>query len=336
MMSNIIFDIFKISLASWMFLSCVPPKLYSELEAERNKCKDESTELWTENEQLTVKNTELKSQLDLAAEAGKRAEEQYLRNTEEFKLLKDRYKLLNERYDELQNTYHTVVNGSDSEARELMSRLDNTQKDLYQKEDQLTQLQLKLDHDRTELDRLKKELETRNARLIELEEILNRTSAETEQLRSKVATALMGFENKGLTVTKKNGKVYVSLDEKLLFKSGSTEVDAQGKAALKKLAKVLEQNTDINITIEGHTDNVPVIPGSKYADNWDLSVNRATVIIRILLENSTINPSRLTASGRGEFMPVDRRNTEEARQANRRTEIILTPNLDEILKIIEN
>ena len=125
------------------------------------------------------------------------------------------------------------------------------------------------------------------------------------------------------------------MEEKLLFGSGSTEVDPRGKTALKKLAAVLEQNPDINITIEGHTDDVPVIPGSKYADNWDLSVLRATSIIRILLDGSTIDPKRLTAAGRGQYQPVDPAKTSEARQKNRRTEIILTPNLDELFQILD-
>jgi chemotaxis protein MotB len=157
-----------------------------------------------------------------------------------------------------------------------------------------------------------------------------------DALKQKVSAALMGFEGQGLTVTKKNGKIYVSLEEQLLFGSGSTTVDAKGVSALKKLAAVLEQNPDINITVEGHTDDVPVVPGSQLVDNWDLSVRRATSIIRILTENSSINPKRLTASGRGEYMPVNTAKSAEARQKNRRTEIILTPNLDDLFEILEN
>jgi chemotaxis protein MotB len=154
-------------------------------------------------------------------------------------------------------------------------------------------------------------------------------------LRKKVADALLGFENQGLTVTQKNGKVYVSLDEKLLFKSGSTVVDPKGVSALKKLADVLEQNPEINVMIEGHTDDVPVMNGSAYKDNWDLSALRATSIVRILLEGSSINPQRLTTAGRSQYLPVDPAKTAEARQKNRRTEIILSPKLDELYKLVE-
>jgi chemotaxis protein MotB len=145
----------------------------------------------------------------------------------------------------------------------------------------------------------------------------------------------MGFENQGLAVTQKNGKVYVSLEEKLLFKSGSTVVDPKGAAALKKLSGVLEQNPDINVMIEGHTDDVPVIAGSTYKDNWDLSVLRATSIVRILLDGSKINPERLTTAGRSQYQPVEPAKTAESRQKNRRTEIILSPKLDELYKLVE-
>ncbi|MFW5781215.1 MAG: OmpA/MotB family protein, partial [Bacteroidota bacterium] len=176
----------------------------------------------------------------------------------------------------------------------------------------------------------------RNARLLELETILARKDSAVNALRNKVAAALIGFENEGLSVDIKNGKVYVSLEEKLLFPSGSTRIDARGINALKKLARVLEENKDINITIEGHTDDVPVIASAAMKDNWDLSVKRATAVVRILLDNSSIDPKRLTASGRGEYMPLDTGKTSEARQKNRRTEIILTPKLDELFQILES
>lgn len=315
--------------------SCVPPQLYSESETERNACKLERDELLTENEKLTVENTELKANLELLEDAKNRIEESGLANAEELKVLKGKYEQLNKRYEELQQSYQTAINGSDTETRNLMGKLDATQNNLYQREDQLNQLQAKLDKERKELERLKTELEQNNAQLLELQRIIAQKDAQAEALKQKLSVALTGFENQGLTITKKNGKVYVSLEEKLLFPSGSTEVDPRGKAALQKLASVLEQNRDINIIIEGHTDDVPVKPGSRYADNWDLSVQRATAIIRILLEGTTIDPKRLTAAGHGEFYPVDPAKTPEARQKNRRTEIILEPNLDEVFQLLE-
>ena len=154
-------------------------------------------------------------------------------------------------------------------------------------------------------------------------------------LRNSVANALLGYKDKGLTVEMKNGKVYVMMEERLLFATGSTVVDPKGVEAIRDLGKVLEKNGDINILIEGHTDNVPMNGSGEIKDNWDLSVMRATSVVKILMANSKINPVRLTAAGRGEFMPVDKANTAEARRKNRRIEVILTPKLDEILKLLE-
>jgi chemotaxis protein MotB len=316
------------------FVGCVPPKLFTETETQRDNCSNEREGLITENEKLSVENTELKANLELAKEAEKRTEESGSANAEELKSLKARYEQLNSRYDDLQKTHQTLINGSDAEARNLMEKLENTQRDLYSHEDQLNQTQEKLNKDRQELDQLKKELDDKNARMMELQNVIDQKDAQAEALKQKLSSALIGFENQGLTITKKNGKVYISLDEQLLFPSGSTQVDQRGKSALQKLAGVLEQNRDINIIIEGHTDDVPVIPGSKYIDNWDLSVQRSTSIIRILLDGTTINPKRLTAAGRGEFYPVDPSKTDDARKKNRRTEIILEPNLDEVFDLL--
>jgi chemotaxis protein MotB len=151
-----------------------------------------------------------------------------------------------------------------------------------------------------------------------------------------VSDALLGFEGKGLTVHMKNGKVYVSMDEKLLFASGKWEVSSDGSSALRDLAKVLMKNPDINVLIEGHTDNVPYTGTGQVKDNWDLSVMRATAIVKILLANSKIDPKRFTTAGRSEYLPVDASNSTAARAKNRRTEIILSPKLDELLQIIGN
>jgi chemotaxis protein MotB len=168
-----------------------------------------------------------------------------------------------------------------------------------------------------------------------MEKILDAQKRIVQDLKAKVSEALMGFENNGLTVSMKNGKVYVSLDEKLLFKSASWDIDANGRNALKKLAGVLERNPDIQVTIEGHTDNVPYNPGSgQLKDNWDLSVKRATTVVRVLLEGSKIDAKRLTASGRSQYVPVDQNNTSEAKQKNRRTDIVLTPDLTELYQLI--
>jgi chemotaxis protein MotB len=156
-------------------------------------------------------------------------------------------------------------------------------------------------------------------------------------LKEKIKSALQGFEGSGLEVYEKNGKVYVSMDEKLLFASGKFNIDDKGKDALRALAKVLEADVEISITVEGHTDNVPYSPASssQIRDNWDLSVMRATTVVKTILEYGKINPERLTASGRSQYLPVDESDTKEARAKNRRTEIILTPRLDALFEVLK-
>ena len=238
--------------------------------------------------------------------------------------------------NDLQNAQEDLIKGNVNETRKLLTELKIAQENLQKKEDLLRQLEQNLDAKKASLDEMSFELEKRNTRMTELEQILDAQKKIVQDLKNKVSDALLGFENKGLTVTMKNGKVYVSLDEKLLFKSASWEIDANGRNALKNLSGVLEKNPDIQITIEGHTDNVPFNPaGGQLKDNWDLSVKRATTVVRVLLEGSNIDPKRLTASGRSQYMPVENNNTADSRQKNRRTEIILTPDLTELYKIID-
>jgi chemotaxis protein MotB len=178
-------------------------------------------------------------------------------------------------------------------------------------------------------------LQEQERRLKELQNIISRQEAAVNDLRNRVAGALVGFNSDELTVNIKDGKVYVSLSENLLFKSGSIQVDPKGIDALKKLSGVLAKNPDLDIFIEGHTDNVPIASSGRFKDNWDLSVLRATSIIRILNENG-VSPRQTIASGRGEFFPVADNTTTEGKGKNRRTEIILSPKLDELFKILDS
>ncbi|MBN2213887.1 MAG: OmpA family protein [Bacteroidales bacterium] len=316
-------------------MACVPTSQFKEIQLENQDCQDERDLLFSGNEKLTVENTELKSNLEKNKDLLNKLSSDSLKKQEELNHLKKQYKQLDQQYNDLKKAQEEMISGSATETRKLLNQLQATQTDLQKREDQLNQISRSVDEKKRNLEELRAELEKRNQRLTELESILSRKDSAVAALKKKVSEALLGFENQGLTVTQKNGKVYVSLEEKLLFKSGSTTVDAKGVSALKKLAGVLEQNPDINIMIEGHTDDVPVIKGSAFVDNWDLSVQRATSIVRILLDGTSINPKRLLASGRGEFMPVDPAKTSEARQKNRRTEIILTPKLDELFRILE-
>ena len=295
---------------------------------ERDAFKTDNIGLEMQNKELTAQLASLRKEVDTIQQVITAAQNERDRAVQD-------YNRMSAKYTELQNAQEDLVKGNVKETQKLLSELQEAQANLQKKEDLLRQLEQNLDAKKTSLDELTFELDKRNARLAELENILNAQKKLVQDLKSKVSEALLGFENNGLTVTMKNGKVYVSLDEKLLFKSASWEIDANGKNALKKLAGVLEKNPDIQITIEGHTDNVPYNPGnSQLKDNWDLSTKRATSVIRVLLEGSKIDAKRLTAAGRSQYLPVDDRNTADAHQKNRRTEIILTPDLTELYNLI--
>lgn len=203
------------------------------------------------------------------------------------------------------------------------------QSQLQKERDELTRKQ-------AALEKLQQEFNENNKRLLDLQQMLANKEDAVRALRRRVADALLGFEGKGLTVTQKNGKVYVSLEEQLLFKSGDWNLESRGLQAIKQLAAVLASNPDINVMVEGHTDNVPYGgKGGILLDNWDLSVKRATTVTRALLDKTGVNPRQVTAAGRSEYLPIDEENSAEARRKNRRTEIILTPKLDELLEILE-
>jgi chemotaxis protein MotB len=187
----------------------------------------------------------------------------------------------------------------------------------------------------TKVGELSSDLQKREARLKEVEDILRKRDEATNALKNKLQQALLGFQQNGLTVDIRNGKVYVSLTDKLLFPSGSIVIDAHGKQALQQLAEVLNKEPDINIAVEGHTDDKKVVNLGQIKDNWDLSVMRATSVCRYLTEVEKVDPHRLTATGKSEYQPVDPSNTPEALAKNRRIEIVLSPKLDELYDLIK-
>lgn len=303
----------------FLVASCVSSKKYNQLTQD---CEKSVQLLKEENQAREVQNTELQSRIEKQI---KDIEELSLKLEETSRKLEDsdiHNQKLTQINKELESQLKSLKTGSSDEISRLMEKLQQTQTDLQKREDILQSAQT--------------ELEKRSLRLKELELAIQQKDEAVKQLRQKVMDALLGFNNKGLTIHEKNGKVYVSLDEQLLFKTGQWEVDPKGQLALSNLAEVLGQNSDINVLVEGHTDNVPMRGTGLVKDNWDLSVMRATAVTRILLKNKAIDPKRITSAGRGEFFPIDEAQTPEARQKNRRTEIILTPRLDEIFRILEN
>lgn len=220
--------------------------------------------------------------------------------------------------------------------KNLLTSSGKLNRDLAQQQEQLLAIQANLDRTRRMNDSLNVSLTEREKKVQELESVLAAKDKAVNDLKNKISNALLNFKENDLTVNVKNGKVYVSLAEQLLFASGSTDVDSKGITALQQLAKAIKDQKDINILIEGHTDNVPISRKSQYMqDNWDLSVMRATAITKILTK-AGVSPKQITASGRGEYIPLAANDTPQNKQKNRRTEIIITPNLDELFKILES
>lgn len=294
-------------------VSCVSTKKYNALTA---KCNEESS-------RLNASIDEQKTQLNELTSENSRLKKDITQFKADTSRLSSLLRVLTADYNELDRSHELLKSqfaASFEDASKVMGELKSAKDNLIQREDKLKALQADLD------------LKAKN--LAELQLAIHRKDSITNSLRKAVADALTGFEGKGLTVHIKDGKVYVSMEEKLLFASGKWDVGNQGVAALKDLAQVLENNPDINVLIEGHTDNVPLTGQNQVKDNWDLSTMRATAIVKILLANANIDPKRLVASGRGEFLPVEPNTTPANKAKNRRTEIILSPKLDELLQII--
>lgn len=320
--------------AALFFSTCVPQNKYLTEKSNREAAEAERDKLKAENSDYATKSAELDRQL-----AENRKQTLLLQNDTlgcgmRYRLLSSQYDQLTANYELLLKQNKDLMNRQTSENNLLVGKLNMSQEQLIQKEDSLKRLDVRLKSQKRSLDSLAIELKKREARVMELQNALARKDSAINAIQAKVKAALLGFEGKGLTITQKDGKIYVSMDEKLLFASGSIVVQAEGVKALKSLAKVLEQNPEINIMVEGHTDDVPYKGAGDMKDNWDLSVMRATSVTKILLANGNIDPKRITAAGRGEYFPLDGAKSTDARSKNRRTEIILTPKLDEIFKVL--
>lgn len=232
---------------------------------------------------------------------------------------------LNKEYDQLNLYYKNLMNSS-----------GKLNRDMAEQRDQLLAIQQNLENTRKMNDSLSTSLAEREKKVKELEQILSNKDKAVKDLKDRITNALLNFKENDLTVQVKNGKVYVSLAEQLLFGSGSIEVDSKGVMALQQLARAIKDQRDIQIMIEGHTDNVPISKKSAYMqDNWDLSVMRATSITKILT-GAGVSAKQITAAGKGEFSPLAPNDNAQNKQKNRRTEIIITPNLDELFKILES
>lgn len=301
--------------------SCVSAKKYKELESRNASLQRENRAMNDDLNDFSENNKRLTTDLDkLRAEFESLTAE---RNDlfQKLEALKKNYASLESSYDALEANSSAAIAENSRQNRELLAQLDEKEVALLQEQNRL--------------EKLEKDLRSRSQRVDELERVIAEKDAKMNALKDAVSNALTNFEGKGLTVEQRNGKVYVSMENKLLFDSGSWAVNAEGRKAVKQLGQVLAENPDIAVLIEGHTDNVPYNGSGQLKDNWDLSTKRATSIVQILRENSGIDPQNLTAAGRGEFAPVATNETAQGKAKNRRIEVILTPKLDEITKLLQ-
>ena len=324
-----------IILIIFLISSCITPKVYNELLDKHEIAKKNLTK----NEKLIL---ELRENLD-----DKERDITNL-NTLVEQLRKDSIALNNDlvscqkKYDDLSTTYDLLTSKSSrymaekaKETKELLSQLETTQSELFAKEDQLNKSTLELEEKERKLLDSQNELELRSLRVAELEAIINRKDSMVTALKQKISKALIGLEGDGLTIEQRNGKVYISLEEDLLFASGKYEINQTGKQALDKLSDALSYQKDLEILVEGHTDSIPLSGRGLVKDNWDLSVMRATSVVKRLTSNTNLDPTQLIAAGRSEFVPISSNLTSEGRGENRRIEMILSPNLDDLFKLLE-
>ncbi len=311
-----------IMLVGILFSSCVTSKVYKDLESKYANLKRENRKM---EDDLTALEKESKAD----KKALQQLDAQYQKTMAERDELQRKYDAAVANYENLKNSYDALEKNSSAaiaanskKNRELLGQLEDKERALAQ--------------ERTRLDKLQRDLEARSQRVDELESLIAAKDAKMQALKNAISKALRNFEGKGLTVEERNGKVYISMENKLLFESGSWAVGSQGRKAVKQLGKVLAQNSDIAVLIEGHTDNVPYTGNAQLSGNWDLSTKRATAIVNILLENNQIDPQNLTAAGRGEYAPVASNDSGEGKSKNRRIEVILTPKLDEITKLLND
>ena len=213
--------------------------------------------------------------------------------------------------------------------------MEQSQTEILEKEDKLKKLSNSLQLKKKELQDAQKELDSRSKRVTELEMIINKKDSTVTALKQSISKALIGLEGEGLTIEQKKGKVYISLEEDLLFASGKYEVNSGGVKALNKLSIVLSTASDLEILVEGHTDSIPLSGRALLQDNWDLSVLRATNVVKVLLQNKSLSPLQLTAAGRAEFVPLASNKNKEGRSVNRRIEMILSPNLDDLFHLLQ-
>ncbi|MCV9931943.1 OmpA family protein [Flavobacterium sp. LS1R47] len=295
--------------------SCVSKKIYNDLETKFTDLKKENRSISDENAELLKAKNQLELDRDGLNKSLSATKAELEKQKADYAAAQNKLKVLQDSYNALEKNSDEALKNNMNKNRELLEQLEAKGKALAAEQARLDKTAKRLD---------------------ELEAMIAAKEAAMKKLKETLSKALNGFEGKGLTVEQKNGKVYVSMENKLLFNSGSWSVGTEGKKAVVELGKVLGDNPDLSVLIEGHTDDDPYIGSGVITNNWDLSTKRATAIVAILSENSKINKQKLTAAGRGEFSPLASNATPEGKAKNRRIEIILTPRLDEIADMLNS
>ena len=303
-----------------MMSSCVSPKVYKDLENKYADIKKENNILNDELETLRNQgNTRSNEYNELKA---KYNEELDTKNklAADLAAARTNYNTLKDSYDALDKNSSSALQANTKKNKELLAQLEAKENALAAES--------------ARLESLKSALEDRSKRVAELEQVIAAKETAMNTLKQSISNALTDFEGKGLTVEQRDGKVYVSMENKLLFNSGSWAVGSDGKKAITQLAQVLSENPDISVLIEGHTDDDPYKGSEFVSGNWDLSAKRATSIVKLLEQNSAIKRDNLTAAGRGEYAPIATNDSNEGKAKNRRIEVVLSPKLDELSKLL--
>ena len=302
--------------------SCVSKKIYNDLENKYTDLKKENRFIADENDELHKANAEFDSVNKSLTSELENLKADKAKLQADCTATSNNLKALQDSYAALERNSNDALETNMAKNRDLLAQLDAKEKTLAVEQDRLN--------------KLNSELASNTKRLNELESMIAAKDAAMKKLKDTLSKALNAFEGKGLTVQMKNGKVYVSMENKLLFQTGSWAVGSEGRRAVVEVGKVLAQNPDITVLIEGHTDNDKILGniGGGIESNWDLSTKRATSIVNILAENGGIRKQNLTAAGRGEFAPIMSNESQEGKAKNRRIEVILTPKLDEISKML--
>jgi chemotaxis protein MotB len=306
-----------------LLFSCVPAKKYNELLEKERECSESLAKYKNDALNYEASSKDYQSKYELAAEQMKQLIADSAKMGADYRLLRAKYDKQVATIEALEVNYNKLRLSGAKDVAELSAELEARRIELQKKEDALLKKEADLEEQQALITEQQEELKS-------LQEIIKQQEEATRLLKEKVLQALKNFESQGLTVEERNGKIYVSLEAKLLFASGSTTVEPNGQKALIKLAAVLENEKELEVIVEGHTDADPMNSSKHPKNNWELSVLRSTSVIDIMIGNSNMDPKQLMAAGRSEFHPVDPNN----KAKNRRIEIIISPNLDALYELI--